>query len=172
MTPVNLNILAMELEGDPLGKGYSSLSDAEVEALLNAQDTPVVGSIDADFLRQRLVIMPCEAETGAEIYALALNYWRKLANTVPTGADLEDPVIVGRWKIANMLVATYDAQVPINLGVTEVAEIAQQAVQLGLLTSGQLTMLQTDATTMQSRAEILGIGRVTHENVAEARNNG
>ena len=161
--------LAMELAGDPLGKGYDSMSDAQVAEALNAFDVPVIGSIDADFLRQRLVIMPCEALEGADSHALALNYWRYLANTAPESAD---PVAVGRWKIANILVATYDARVSINLGQLEVSTLADQAVLLGLLTQTQLNILKADATHHVSRASILGLSVITHEQVAEARNNG
>lgn len=156
--------LTTELTSDPLGRGYAQMSDADAADSLNAADTPVIGTIDAVLLRQRLVLMACETDPA---YALALTYWRHIASEA---ADPQDAAAYGRWKIANTLVATYDAHVSINLGIPDIALIAEQAVQLGLLSVDQLALLNSDATRMISRAEVIGLGPVSHEMIAEARN--
>lgn len=155
--------LQAELAADPLGRAYAQMSDAEAADSLNAADIAQVGSIDPVVLRQRLVMMPCEAEPT---HALVLTHWRALAVSQP---DLQDVVAAARWRIASTLVAAYDARVPVNLGNAEVAAVAGQAVQLGLLSADQLALLNSDATRMISRAEAIGLGRVSHEMIAEAR---
>lgn len=158
------SVLLAELTADPLGRGYAAMSDAQAADSLNTADISEVGFIDPVVLRQRLVMMACESDPT---HALVLTHWRALAASQP---DPQDEAASARWRIASMLVAAYDARVAVKLGAAEIAAIAAQAVALGLLSADQLATLNADATRMISRAAALGLGPISHELIAEARN--
>lgn len=142
-----MSTLAAELSTDPLDRGYSGMTDAEVAASLNAVNRP--GPIPAKTVIKLLV---------------AEGVWAKLVKSTED-ADIE---LVQALSVFD----DFDLQdvTPVNLS----GHTARQVVDARLTASTHVSDAQKTAilaleNSRQSRAQELGLGRVLPGEVAMAR---
>ncbi len=151
---MDIAILAAELSDDPLGKQYSALSDAEAADVLNSPDRPGKKAVAASDVRM-YVLLHGLWPAFQSVAASSTNPIHKgTAITIlqTLGAGSFDTIRINRPDIA-----------------TGVSGMLQTMVDAGAMTSQQRDEMMALGDTTISRAEELGLGRVDHLNVAEAR---
>ncbi len=147
---MNYAILSTELSGDPLGRSYSGMSDAEAAADLNTEYRTQVQSLSMQGLREW-------AATGARGFKI------QAAITNEALTDQQRNVAY----VGDKLLGTDDAQLdPSNAG--HVAFV-NELVSAGIITSDDRAALVTKATVNLSRATELGLPFVYPGHVQDAR---
>ena len=142
-------LLKEELDSDPLGRGYSSMTNDEAAASLNSVD------------RTRSEII-----TSAELLAWSASSGRldKLKHAWDSGADETARSLAG----AAYLMVTRDGTY-LDLALPDRIQLLDGLVAYGILTSGDKDELVAKATVPCSRAEEIGIGSVRAGDIIQAR---
>ena len=145
--------LRAELTEDPEGYGYADLPDPEAANALNAPTRPGKGTVAASEVRR---------------FVLLNGIWPKL-----TAAEkAPDPFIAGTAQTILQTLApnSFDE---IRMGDAEVAGavggMLNTMVSAGVMTEGERDRMMALGDILISRAEELGLGRVHHLDIAEAR---
>jgi hypothetical protein len=143
-----MTILSDELRDDPKGIGYKAhmpQSPGIVVDLLNAPTQSMVKPIES---------------TTAQAWAASGPY----AAIVDAGANTDHPCRAS----CLMLRDTIISRVPISMDAADVQEMFAAWVQTGVITQAQHDDLYTRATQPASRAEVLGLGFVTMDDLINA----
>ncbi len=142
--------LKAEIDGDPLPRGYSDMTDAEAAASLNTEDRSEIRPMSMQQLREW-------AAVGGRGFK------------VKQAIDNEglDESVRNLAYIGDKLMGTDDAQ--LNPGNAEHVAFVNGLVAGGVISSADKDAMVEKATVAISRAVELGIGRVREGTVAEAR---
>jgi hypothetical protein len=135
------DVLVPELRDDPLGRGYSAMTDEEVADSLQAVDRPPL-------------LAPL---WQIEAYLLANGKWKAISQGT-SDAAIAASRYVQSTRVDNLDIDDTGAQMVLSSLVTE-----------GLLTAADKTAIEALAVATQSRAAELGIPEVQVGNVTSAR---
>ena len=132
-----MGILTEELATDPLGMGYATMTDGELEATLNAKT------------RTRLV--STQIGFGAVMSALGASAGAALLDTLEVAAISNSPV---KWAMRLLAADNLDIGNPATRAQIDALAAA------GVMTTAQATILKALAEQPCSRAEELGVNAV------------
>jgi hypothetical protein len=146
---VDYSILKTELTTDPLGRGYATMSDAEIAASLNAADRTIVklcmvqyrtmmADIGVDATRAIMTAMAAAGQTDTVVALVDL--W------------LKDPKSEG-----------------VDMGHANTREVIDDLVTAGSITSAQAAAVKAMAEDTVSRATELGMPVILPGYIAKAR---
>ncbi len=144
-----MSTLSDEITNDPLSRGYSGMTDAQVADSLNAVDRPA--PVPVEDVRR---------------YLHLVDAWGDIAD-----ASRDTTLLASKRKAARKMVdalqdfESFDLQ---NYG-TQIGARLGELVTEGMLTTDQRTVIIAMEASRQSRAQELGIGRVRIGHVEEAR---
>ena len=142
---MNKAALKNELTDDPLGRGYSGMSDSAAADSLNAANRAVVRSVSAQSQRMWL---------AGEIH-------QKIAAGVDTGAT---DTLKGICRSALLMATNEDEYVR-----ADHLALLDALVAGGILTQAEADALDDKADATISRAEELGLGLVGEQHITKAR---
>ena len=145
----NIAILKSEIDGDPLGRGYSGMDDAAVAV-----------DINTDYRTKK------EPISSAELLAWSASDSRlqNIKNAAENGAT-DDLKSLAQ---AAYLIVTRDGTT-LDLNLADRVAMLDSLVAAGVLTADDRTSLDALATVSISRAEELAIGKVRAGDVIQAR---
>lgn len=151
---MDIAALRTELTDDPLGIGYESMSDPEAAEALNAQTRPSTGTVLASEVRRFVLINgiwpriagAAQAHPDPVVQGTAITILQTLAPNSFDGIRMGDPTVAGA--VTGML----DTMVSANL-----------------MTTGQRDGMIALGSILISRADELGLGRVSYIDIGEAR---
>lgn len=145
----NIAILRSEIDGDPLGRGYSEMDDAAVAV-----------DINTDYRTKK------EPISSAELLAWSASNARlqNIKNASENGST-DDLKALAQ---AAYLIVTRDGTT-LDLNLADRVAMLDSLVAAGVLTNDDRTSLETLATVSISRAEELAIGQVRAGDVIQAR---
>ena len=143
-------ILKEEIDGDPLGRGYDSMTNAEVTISLNTVDRTRLETLSMQELR----------EWTAE-NARGFNIMSGITNVALTDQ------VRNLCYVADKLIGTDDGQ--LSPGNALHVDMINDLVAANVISNADRTALVTKATKNLSRATELGIGQVKEGHVQEAR---
>lgn len=154
---MKINILQEEITNDPLGRGYSNMSNEEVATDLNTKYRNQIGSItSAELLAW--------AGGGANDNAGILSRYERIENAAVDHASL---AIRGLCKAAVKLIERDGTS--LDLTLVDRQEFVAALVAGGVLTSDESSELYTLATNNISRASELNLSNVGPHHVAIVR---
>ena len=155
-TKVELRKLAEEI-----GKRkYDGLTENEIAQKINARTEEAYGDVsNQDVLRELPAMSNPKISNGFvwDIVKAAANY------------SGQDPLKLAAKDIASRLIFTFETRLPVNMGGESFSALSAAAIQAGFFTQEQLSKLKNLGKTTTSKATLLGLGRVTPDDVAEAR---
>jgi hypothetical protein len=143
--------LSEELASDPLGRGYSSLTDSAIVDDLNS------------VYREKNVVI-----TSAELLAWSASSGRLASLKAAISGGIDDNA--KSLAEAAYLMITRD-ETSLDLSLSDRVQMLDGLVAYGILTAGDKAELVAKSTEPCSRAEELGLGRVRTGTVSRARNN-
>lgn len=143
-------ILKEEIDGDPIGRGYASMTNAEVTISLNTVDRTRLETLSMQELR----------EWTAE-NARGFNIMSGITNVALTDQ------VRNLCYVADKLIGTDDGQ--LSPGNALHVDMINDLVAASVISNADRTALVTKATKSLSRATELGIGQVKEGHVQEAR---
>jgi len=143
-------ILKEEIDSDPLGRGYASMTNAEVTISLNTVDRTRLETLSMQELR----------EWTAE-NARGFNIMSGITNVALTDQ------VRNLCYVADKLIGTDDGQ--LSPGNALHVDMINDLVAASVISNADRTALVTKATKSLSRATELGIGQVKEGHVQEAR---
>lgn len=142
----DMEALKTELENDPLGRGYSGMTAAEVRDSLRAQNITVTKPTMAT---GRTIMDGLGVQTGGEVLA-ALE-----------SAAGSDPGV--KWALE------YIKRDGVDLGNSTTRTQLDALESNGVLQSGQADAIKALAETQISRAQQLGLGQIKGAHITRAR---
>jgi len=143
---MDYTILKNEITNDPLGRGYASMSDAQVAASLNTVDRTVPDSTRYTMRR----VMEVMTDAGAAITKLD---------------QVTDPLVVEAMRALR----SYTEGGGLDFSHPKTIGMIDQLTSQGVLTSQEASELKSIGTKPASRAEELGLERVEVGHVTSAR---
>lgn len=152
---MDIQALRTEIVSDPLGLGYAGLSDAQVADLLNTENRPGKRAVPAADVRSYILLNGLwpgiQAVADSSANPLHKNTAITVLQTISAGSF--DTIRMDRPNIA-----------------AAVGQMLSVMIQSGVISEQNRAELIALGDTQISRAEELGLGRVHHLHVAEARN--
>lgn len=147
-------VLAAELTNDPLGRGYASMSDSEIADSLNARDRPGRVPVPARDIRKyvlmnglwpAIAMLAQSTEASPQARGAAITLMQTLAPNSFDIVSLDEP-------------AVFDA----------VSNMADAMIAAGAITEEHRNAVLAMGNGLTSRARELGLGVVSHADVAFA----
>lgn len=142
-------MLKTEIDTDPLARGYSGMSDAEVAASLNTVDRP--GDVPAKDVKR---------------YLMMVGKWAKISDHTVNASDEADRQACIALIDALKEFDDFDLQ---DAAVKSVVEENLDALIPGYISADDKATILALENNRQSRAQELGLGRVTEYDVARVR---
>lgn len=151
---VDMPRLKSELADDPLTVGYAEMSDAEVADAINLPTRPGKREVPANDVRMFVLLNGLWPAIQAVAASSTNPVHQGTAITIlqTLGAGSFDVIRMNKPDIAG-----------------GVAQMLATMVEAGAMTEGHRTAMVAMGDTLISRGQELGIGRVDHLHVAEAR---
>mgnify|MGYP000917485113 FL=1 len=149
---MNTTILKQELQQDPLGLGYAPLlavgSANQVAALLNESRYPTDGPV-----------------TIEQVLRWAAKY--AVLPRLQVAAQSDNMALAGIAQVGLLL--TQNPNIPtIDLGLEDVQQMFAALVQAEVISAAQRDELFAAGVTLRSRADVLGLGTVSADDVTRA----
>lgn len=176
-----IETLAAEITGDPLTRGYSGMTDAQVAADVNTVYRPADVSIAT--ILKFLILDNVHSTDGSDTQDRSI--WQRmkevvaLAETPTTGvADPWGSTTIGNiseiqqikcHQLVDWIELSAQGNLPVDVSDTNWQSYVSGAQAAGCMSSSQETALNGLGDNLQSRGQELGIGRVGAGTVAEAR---
>lgn len=139
---------------------YANLSDAEAAQKINKEDQVTYGDADNIDVLRELPAMSNANYNGAFVWDI-----------VKTAASYsgQNAAALAAKDVASRLIFTFETKLPIGMGGKSFETLSAAAVQAGFFTQEQLLILKNLGKTTTSRAKILGLGKISPDDVAKAR---
>ena len=149
-----IDALRLELAGDPTGIGYASMSDAEAAQAFNAKTRPGKRSVQATEVRS---------------YVLLSGLWARISGVAQSSPDAryQGTAVTILQTLAPNSFETIRMQDPAVYGA--VTQMLQTMIDAGAMEQIHMDAMLAMGDALIGRGEELGIGNVSHIDVAEAR---
>lgn len=158
-----IDVIATELQTDPLTRGYATMDDAAAAASLNAVDRPTDAS-----LGDVMTYLVLESKDGCSLYGRIAVVAESAVGDSPLGAALTLAEVCAAKAIVASL-APGSGAVADALG-TGMQSLITLMVSAGAIDAANGTAIQAMAENQQSRGQEIGAGNVAVGHVAMARN--
>jgi len=158
-----INVIAAELQADPLTRGYAAMDDAAAAASLNAVDRPTDASL-ADVMTYLVL----KSKDGCSLYGRIAVVAESAVGDSPLGAALTLAEVCAAKAIAAIL-APGSSAVADALGPGMQSLIALM-VSAGAIDTANGRAIKAMAENQRSRGREIGAGNVAVGHIAMARN--